>query len=86
MKPPTVPFVFEKWEEDAVQTVFGVALDVSGVWLDDYTLDFLLISTSCVIQRDVAQKGKLVWLKALQEELIAEPSGMLPLLPIFFGS
>ena len=45
---------------------------------DDYTLDFPLILISCVIQRDVAQKGKLVWLKALQEEMITEASGMLP--------
>jgi hypothetical protein len=29
-RPPVVPFVFDKWEEDSVQTVFGVALDVSG--------------------------------------------------------
>jgi len=34
VKAPIVPFVFEKWEEDAVQIVFGVALDVSGLLLD----------------------------------------------------
>lgn len=48
-KQPAAPFAFEKWEEEAIQVVFGVALD-----------------------KEVAHKGGLVWLKALQEEMIAE--------------
>ncbi|CAG8659538.1 10237_t:CDS:10, partial [Acaulospora colombiana] len=47
------PFVFEKWEAETVETVFGVALD-----------------------KDIAEKVKLVWLKGLAEEIIGETPGV----------
>jgi len=49
-KGSAAPFVFDKWEEDAVQTIFGVALDVSDPMGGRIVSNHALIrAISCVI-------------------------------------